>query len=175
MVGQGVMAGTQVPMGLLATVEVERRGEGAGFTCRFQPWLVYHVMMHPCPHPPPSSPAPPLLLPWPRPSSGWLGDAPKYSFHTQAKRADIMRGLPGNKPSFAEDPGPGMYEAPSCLGIQVGMSDAWLQLFVTPLACTGDYDGVFSYYGGSIELLWYQPGDTLLCVLYGCTGSYWAL
>mmetsp|Transcript_8955 Transcript_8955/g.19149 ORF Transcript_8955/g.19149 Transcript_8955/m.19149 type:complete len:296 (-) Transcript_8955:2094-2981(-) len=53
-----------------------------------------------------------------RPSSGWLGDSPKFSFHGQGRRADISRGLPGQKPTNTEDPGPGTYEPPSSLGAQ---------------------------------------------------------
>mmetsp|Transcript_9911 Transcript_9911/g.24785 ORF Transcript_9911/g.24785 Transcript_9911/m.24785 type:complete len:295 (+) Transcript_9911:1419-2303(+) len=53
-----------------------------------------------------------------KPGSGWLGDAPKYSFHGQARRATVHTGLPGNRPSNIDDPGPGMYEPPSSIGPQ---------------------------------------------------------
>ncbi|GIL47132.1 hypothetical protein Vafri_4032 [Volvox africanus] len=50
-----------------------------------------------------------------KPTSGWLGDAPTYSFHGQGRRADISKGLPGNHSTALQDPGPGTYEAPSAL------------------------------------------------------------
>ncbi|KXZ47491.1 hypothetical protein GPECTOR_35g929 [Gonium pectorale] len=53
-----------------------------------------------------------------KPTSGWLGDAPTYSFHGQGRRADMSRGLPGNTSTALEDPGPGTYEAPSSLFAQ---------------------------------------------------------
>lgn len=52
------------------------------------------------------------------PGSGWLGDAPKYSFHGQGQRAHITTGLVGNKPTNWEDPGPGTYERPASMGTQ---------------------------------------------------------
>uniref|UniRef100_A0A7S3VR27 Uncharacterized protein n=1 Tax=Dunaliella tertiolecta TaxID=3047 RepID=A0A7S3VR27_DUNTE len=54
-----------------------------------------------------------------KPASGWLGDAPKYSFHGKGHRADISKGLPGQKPTCLEDPGPGTYHNASSLGKQV--------------------------------------------------------
>ena len=53
-----------------------------------------------------------------RPGSGWLGDAPAYSIHGTARRTDISKGAPGQKPSCLDDPGPGMYEAPNAMGSQ---------------------------------------------------------
>ncbi|GFR43681.1 hypothetical protein Agub_g4789 [Astrephomene gubernaculifera] len=53
-----------------------------------------------------------------RPTSGWLGDAPTYSFHGLGRRADVAKGLPGNHSTALEDPGPGTYEAPSSLFAQ---------------------------------------------------------
>ncbi|PNH03324.1 hypothetical protein TSOC_010632 [Tetrabaena socialis] len=50
-----------------------------------------------------------------KPSAGWLGDAPTYSFHGQGKRADVQKGMVGNISTAFEDPGPGTYEAPSAL------------------------------------------------------------
>jgi hypothetical protein len=50
------------------------------------------------------------------PTSGFLGDKPKYSFHGQSKRSDVASGLPGNKPSSMNAPGPGAHDANvSCL------------------------------------------------------------
>ncbi|KAF5826304.1 flagellar associated protein [Dunaliella salina] len=54
-----------------------------------------------------------------RPTSGWMGDAPKYSMYGRGHRADIARGLPGQKPSCLEDPGPGTYHNASSLGRQL--------------------------------------------------------
>lgn len=54
----------------------------------------------------------------PRPTSGWLGDAPQYSFHGKGRRATINTGLPGNTPTNIADPGPGMYEVTSSIGTQ---------------------------------------------------------
>lgn len=54
----------------------------------------------------------------PRPTSGWLGDAPTATFHGKAERADIGRGLKGQYPTSAVAPGPGSYEPASSLGPQ---------------------------------------------------------
>jgi len=62
-----------------------------------------------------------LPLPHPRPTSGWLGDSPKYSFHGKGQRADISKGLPAQKPTSFDDPGPGAYQSTSSLGKQVGL------------------------------------------------------
>ncbi|PNW75203.1 hypothetical protein CHLRE_12g517050v5 [Chlamydomonas reinhardtii] len=50
-----------------------------------------------------------------KPASGWIGDAPTYSFHGGSRRADMAKGLPGNTPSALQSPGAGTYEAPSAL------------------------------------------------------------
>ncbi len=54
-----------------------------------------------------------------RPASGWLGDAPTFSFHGKGRRVDIVNGPPGNKPSWTADPGPGAYEQPVANGPQI--------------------------------------------------------
>lgn len=54
-----------------------------------------------------------------RPSSGWLGDSPTFSFHGKAKRADISNGLPACRPTSNDDPGPGAYPMPMSLGSQI--------------------------------------------------------
>lgn len=53
------------------------------------------------------------------PSSGWIGDAPTFTFHGKGKRADIAKGLPGFKPTPGDTPGPGSYEAQPAFGPQV--------------------------------------------------------
>ncbi|GMH40630.1 hypothetical protein BSKO_08534 [Bryopsis sp. KO-2023] len=50
--------------------------------------------------------------------SGDLGDAPAFTFHGKGKRADVGVGLPGSKPTFIEDPGPGTYSKTSAFGAQ---------------------------------------------------------
>ncbi|GAX76066.1 hypothetical protein CEUSTIGMA_g3509.t1 [Chlamydomonas eustigma] len=54
-----------------------------------------------------------------RPASGWLGDAPNYSFHGKGRRADISNGLSGQRPTCSDDPGPGTYEPPMSIGPQI--------------------------------------------------------
>jgi hypothetical protein len=54
-----------------------------------------------------------------RPASGWLGDAPNYSFHGKGRRADIVYGLSGQRPTCMDDPGPGTYEPPMSIGPQI--------------------------------------------------------
>ncbi|KAG2483294.1 hypothetical protein HYH03_017841 [Edaphochlamys debaryana] len=53
-----------------------------------------------------------------RPTAGWLGDAPSYTFHGTARRTDIAKGAPCRTPTAIADPGPGAYEAPSALFAQ---------------------------------------------------------
>eukprot|EP00217_Crustomastix_stigmatica_P004419 CAMPEP_0183805902 /NCGR_PEP_ID=MMETSP0803_2-20130417/38290_1 /TAXON_ID=195967 /ORGANISM="Crustomastix stigmata, Strain CCMP3273" /LENGTH=295 /DNA_ID=CAMNT_0026050661 /DNA_START=118 /DNA_END=1005 /DNA_ORIENTATION=- len=55
---------------------------------------------------------------YPRPASGWLGDAAMFSFGTSGRHV-IGMGNPGAKPSFQLVPGPGTYTAPSSLGLQM--------------------------------------------------------
>lgn len=53
-----------------------------------------------------------------RPTSGFLGDAPQYTFHGKGKRYDTRDGMPGQKPTPTENPGPGEYEPHSSFGVQ---------------------------------------------------------